>query len=887
LYYIKKFILLLFFLPLFSAAQNKLFAGKVTASTQEPLENANIIATPDLDSEEMKFAIADHLGRFKMELKKAVAYQIKVSYIGYKEMIFLLPANSDVANHDFNLIAIGAQLGEVVIKYYYQPIVVKKDTVTYDVKAFANGKEFKMKEVLEKLPGIEVDKNGSIKHNGKDVNSLLVDGKLFFGGGSKLAVENIPADALDKIEMIQDYNEIGFMKSVSNSDQLALNVKLKKDKKKFVFGDVEAGKGNADFYAARAALFYYTPNYNFSYIGDANTVGARSLSSDDISRLQGNTSTLLSSKQSLADLSVFSNTSLDFTEKKTQFNAVNYNFSLGKKITLEGFALLSKNFTSALVATENTYLENDKVSIESKDRKGRDKALLSMVNMKLKYSPTPTERVTYNFHFQTEDRSVSDLMQSKFNNVTSTFLTTNGIVDSDVKQYVEWHKKYSRKHTQSFVFDHSFQHRNPQNEWISNQPFLQGILPLVNDSRYDVSQVKEIRNNYVAALFKDYWSFANGMQLFATVGNNWQNSSLYTNEKQVLSDGSEVDFASKGFGNALRYNLNDFFLATEYKFMLGKLSNMPKITAHFYALNTSQTASSIQYKPFFLELQWQSKYEISNSETLNFNYRLSNNLPSENQLVDNYILESYNTVLIGNSLLRNEKYQTSTLSYFKFRAYNYFNIFAFLTYSNKMNTIRNEVFIDGINQVVQPLQTTNPENSLSFTGRFVKNIYKFQAEISTSMSSFNYFQRINGTFGELQRNNQKIGFVVRTTPKKWPLLKVGYSKSFSQLSGVFLNSFQSSEFLIECNAAFLKHFTFTTDFTKTVTRDAFGSPEFNVANASLVFQKKSSPYRFEVRANNYLNNGFRITNTFSAYTTSNNTIYTLPRVFLFTFMYKI
>ena len=69
----------------------------------------------------------------------------------------------------------------------------------------------------------------------------MVEGKSFFGGGSKLAVENIPADALDKIEVIDHFNKVGFLKEVSDSDELAMNVKLKEEKKKFVFGDVEAG----------------------------------------------------------------------------------------------------------------------------------------------------------------------------------------------------------------------------------------------------------------------------------------------------------------------------------------------------------------------------------------------------------------------------------------------------------------------------------------------------------------------------------------------------------------------------------------------------------------------------------------------------------------------
>ena len=215
--------------------------GTVKDSLQNPLANANVIAKPLLENKGLKFAIADHLGRYKLELEKEVPYEIKVSYLGYKESLLKVDANSNLKEHHFVLQESGQQLKEIVIDYEYKPIVVKKDTLIYNVASFANGNERKMKEVLEKMPGVEVDKDGAVTVQGKKVTQMMVEGKSFFGGGSKLAVENIPADALDKIEVIDHFNKVGFLKEVSDSDELAMNVKLKEEKKKFVFGDVEAG----------------------------------------------------------------------------------------------------------------------------------------------------------------------------------------------------------------------------------------------------------------------------------------------------------------------------------------------------------------------------------------------------------------------------------------------------------------------------------------------------------------------------------------------------------------------------------------------------------------------------------------------------------------------
>ena len=212
---IKLFLALLF--STFALAQTHTLTGVVSDTLNIPLESANIIAKPLQENAQLKFAITDNKGRYRLELEANVKYEITASYIGFIEEVLIVEPNSAITTHNFELKATGQHLKEIVIKHEYKPIEVKKDTLTYAVKAFANGNERKMKEVLEKLPGVEVDKNGTVTVQGKKVTKMLVEGKSFFGGGSKLAVENIPADALDKIEVIDHFNEVGFMKQVSDS----------------------------------------------------------------------------------------------------------------------------------------------------------------------------------------------------------------------------------------------------------------------------------------------------------------------------------------------------------------------------------------------------------------------------------------------------------------------------------------------------------------------------------------------------------------------------------------------------------------------------------------------------------------------------------------------
>src|SRR5690606_32682947 len=188
--------------------------------------------------------------------------------MGYKPYSFKVLSVKTVVK-DIILKENAEELEEVVIEL---PVLVKKDTILYTVEKLLTGEERKLKDVLKKLPGVEVGKDGSVTVQGKKVTTMLVENRKFFGGGSKLAVENIPADAINQVEVIDNYNEVAFLKNLVDSEEMAMNIKLKEDKKKFVFGDIEAGKGNQNFYRTQSNLFYYSPKTSLNAIGNLNNI---------------------------------------------------------------------------------------------------------------------------------------------------------------------------------------------------------------------------------------------------------------------------------------------------------------------------------------------------------------------------------------------------------------------------------------------------------------------------------------------------------------------------------------------------------------------------------------------------------------------------------------
>src|SRR5690606_6448714 len=160
---------------------------------------------------------------------------------------------------------------------YEMPVVIKGDTIVYNTDSFVTGKEKKLEDVIKALPGLDVTEDGEIQVEGKTVQKVMVEGKDFFDGDSKLASKNIPADAVSKVEVLRNYNEVSQLQGLTNTqDQVAINIRLKEGKTNFWFGEISAGAGYSEEkfrYIASPRLFYYSPENSASIITNFNNNG--------------------------------------------------------------------------------------------------------------------------------------------------------------------------------------------------------------------------------------------------------------------------------------------------------------------------------------------------------------------------------------------------------------------------------------------------------------------------------------------------------------------------------------------------------------------------------------------------------------------------------------
>ncbi|WP_281336278.1 TonB-dependent receptor [Flavobacterium eburneipallidum] len=270
-----------------SFAQNTItLKGKILKDkTQSPIESATIYLIRSKDSSVVDYTISDKSGIFKLDTKKlAEKVILKVSGEGYEDFSQSLDKIS--ADKDFGSLFLTEKvnaLNEVVIKSVAPPVRVKKDTLEFNAASFKLRPDANVEALLRQLPGVVIDADKKITVNGKEVNQILVNGKSFFGEDGKVALQNLPAELIKKVQVSDTKTEEEkFTKQASTSNNASINLTIEKDKNKGFFGKLLAGYGTDKRYESSVLASYFKDKRRISFLGSANNINATGFSMDEV-----------------------------------------------------------------------------------------------------------------------------------------------------------------------------------------------------------------------------------------------------------------------------------------------------------------------------------------------------------------------------------------------------------------------------------------------------------------------------------------------------------------------------------------------------------------------------------------------------------------------------
>jgi hypothetical protein len=901
-------VILLFTVSL--TGQNIKLRGVIKDSIGDPLELANVIATVQETGAIESYAITNYEGRFQLDLPTGNTYVLKASFLGYETQskTVEVPEDSQDMQLDFVLASQASELDDVEI-VYEMPVTVRGDTITYNADSFTTGDERKLGDVMKKLPGVEVNDDGEIEVEGKAVTKVMVEGKDFFDGDSKLATKNIPADAVDKVEVLRNYNEVDQMRGLGNDqDNVAINIRLKEGKKNFWFGEVTAGGGTIGeeegAYLAHPKLFYYSPKYSLNFITDFNNIGEVPFTWRDYFNFTGGFrnfnrggGTNFNISESDLGFAVAQNNRAN--EIETKFLAGNFSWAATSKLDLSGFGIASDNTTNIVNNSIRQYIASG--TTERTNSVNDQQSQLAMLKLSSVYKPNSNFQMDYDVMAktskQTEDNATISQFDTMINNISETKENKPFSLNQNVNLY------YTLDDDNIFAgqIQHLWQDEDPFYNAVTDLLPFGGILPVdTTQNRYNINQQKNVKTNKIDAKIDYYYVLNNTSNLNVTLGSTYSNQKFNSNIFQLLAGGGQIDFAESPeidgenlpLINDVVYDFTDLFLGLHYKVKTGKFIFTPGATLHNYNVKNEQLGFSNTQNDWMILPDLNVILELKKSENLRFNYSVSAQYSDVNSYAEAFVFNNYNSLYRGNRFLENSLSHNYNLTYFSFNMFNYTNVGGSLNYSKTINGIKSNSEIVGINRVGSPfnIDSNFPDETFSANGRFSKRIKKIQFNLSGNLSFSKSNNFVNNAVRESTSFTQSYRGSVRSSFREWPNFEVGYRLSVNDYdNGGLESTFYTQRPYVNVDINFLKDFTLSAEWDYyNYTNDANTVDNtYSFVNANLYYQKGDSPWEFRIQADNILDTEFINNDSFNDQFNTTTQYFVLPRILMFIIKYDL
>ena len=769
----KKYLLISLTFCFISYAQINL-EGTITDSLQSPLESASLVAINQKTKGLESYVLSDVNGKYKLKLSKNTKYNIQVSYIGLRTI------NDSISTKEINLIKSYTLrsdiiLDEVVVKI---PIVVRGDTLIYNADSFKNGTERKLEDIIDKLPGVEINETGQIEVEGKVVNKLMVNGKDFFDGDTKIGTKNIPSNAVDKIQVLRNYSEVGQLRSVrNNQDNFAINIKLKSGKESFLFGDVTAGAGDSPdekLYLLQPKLFYYNPKYSINFISDVNNIGELALTRRDIRGFGGGftrPSNRSGTTINLGDNSLnFLTSQRNALKIKNQLASANFSYSPKKNFDLSGFLIFNSSQILSNEVSNAQYTNPDlRIPDEQTEQSNTELSSQSLLKLSASYKPNYKNQLDYDVLTRVSNDSQN---QNTFSSVLGTTNQIDEITPYNINQNFSYYYTLDENNIFAFEAQHVVKNENPfytvdlENDPESIDPFditAEAIGLNTSMTRYSIGQEKQIESNQLDAKLDYYYIINPKSNINLTLGTIQSKQQFNSNIFQFLDEGFKYN-PTPNFNNGLaindtEYNFSDLYLGVHYRFRKGKFTVTPGFSVHSYGNKNIQFGEEIKEKFVRLLPDFETRIQLKKGESLTLSYNMRNQFTDVTRLARGLVFNSYNSIQYGAPDLQNALSHNVSLLYSSFNLFNYTNVFARVAYSNNIDQIRNLTDFESVIRTSTFFNSNFADENFNIFGRIQRTFGKIRTSLN---SSFNY-SKINQFIQGQQSLNE--GFTQSYTPE--------------------------------------------------------------------------------------------------------------------------
>ncbi|WP_405609387.1 carboxypeptidase-like regulatory domain-containing protein [Polaribacter sp. Asnod1-A03] len=904
----KILILTIFMVSLCATAQVKL-TGVVKDSIGDVLEMANVLAINKATNKMSSYGFTDANGYYKLNVEKNATIILKISYVGMKSADFTIETKSEDINTNVMLAYDNALDGINIVSK--MPVTVKGDTIVYNADSFQNGTERKLEDVIKKLPGVEINDDGEIEVEGNVVEKIMIDGKDFFDGDTKLATKNIPSNALDKIEVLRNYADVSQLSGVQNNeDRVAINIKLKEGKKNFWFGEITAGAGSAPdeaLYLLQPKLFYYSPKYTINVIGDVNNIGEVVLDRGDIRSFSGgfrSQSPSNGTNLSLASAGIgfLTANARNANRIETKLTALNFSYSPNKKLDLSGFLIFSSNSNGQKNSSIIDYVD-EAIPDENKVSTTDQTSNTGLFKFSAGYKQNVKKQFNYDLIGRFSNEFRTDEVES---NVLNNISEDERATPYKINQNFSYFYTANEKNIFALEAQHLLQDEDPfyvaaldndpdNNDLDDNDGFDDTAETLGLDRSnlfYTLEQDRRVKSNQLDVKL-DYYNILNDKSnLNFVVGTIQSKQNFDSRFFQILDNGSEHTPTPTIPGNDdpqttndTEYGFSDIYAGLRYRLKAGIFTFTPGVTLHNYNVKNTQYETEIykdQFQKIFPELAIIAQFK--QSESLRFSYKQEVNFTDVNQLARGIVANSYSSFYYGNSELDNAQFHNVNLNYSSFNLFNYTNVFARINYKKTIDQINSNVIYEDGSVVSSSTSLNSPfdNESLTASGRVGKTFNKIKTSLGANYSLSKTYQFINSLENTNELFSQSYTASVSTNFTKAPNLSLGYSLRLSDQDNSSRDAIVkgvTNAPSVSFDAYVWNSLTIRSDFSyNEVKQDGVVANSYKILDATFAYRKdKDAKWEYELVGSNLLATGSTASVNTSNLAFSINETFILPR----------
>ena len=905
------YVVIVFFFFIASFGQNNPnLKGKIIdEKTKLPIESATVYVSSVADSTVVDYTISDKFGKFDFKLKKInKPVFLKVAFVGYDDYKFsLINIETD---KDFGTIVLKESvnsLDEVVIKSEAPPIRIKKDTLEFNASSFKVRSDANVETLLKQLPGVEIDADGKITVNGKEVNQILVNGKPFFDKDGKIALQNLPSDIINKVQ-VSDTKTRKEEKTgeASTSNNASINLTIDEKKNKGFFGKIMAGSGTDKRYESSGLANYFKNKTKISILASSNNINSTGFSMDEIFDNMGGGR---SRSVWVGDNGSFGINGRRFGGNSgiTRSNMVGVNYSdqwANDFDASSSYFFSSTNSENENRTSQTNFLPSGNFTTNSTS-KTNDERFGHNLNVTLEYKiDSLTSVIVEPKYSKATGKYRSNSSQQSFDNANDLLNESNSsnISDSDSDNFsntITFTKSFVRKGRYlSATFENENSKSLDNTTTNSNTIFYQGSDP--DDTRNQLGFTRRINDRYQTKLqYAEPITDSLNLKLGTDISFDKDIERINTFDFNIISNDYSINndlLTTSTLSNSktITPNAGIEWTKKKFNFRMNLGTNIIKYDAYSDYVGISTDLNKEYLVP---KVSASVNYKFTKSKSLWLSYNYDYTLPSISQILPFENLSNPLSTYFGNANIDLEKYHNL---YFNFRNYDYATRSGYGIYSG--GNFYNSQIVSSTTFDADRKRTTTFEN-VSGTSSYWFGFY-LNKTIKKEANTYKFNININGrgnnskgfTDGELFVAKQ-ITFSPRLnfTYQYGELLTINPSYNYTASKTDYTNYVISSasnfthKFNIQVTNYWPKNWTFGNDFGYTYNSniaDGFNK-DFYLWNTSLsysFFQKKLSA---KIKVYDVLNQNLSATRTISATSIRDEENIVLKRYAMFSLTYKL